>query len=173
MWIWFKASFSKMAQLRLFPFSVFRMENFQCASFSILCVEVLLLSNSASSMISSLFNIVQWGGGVRPAFKKFCAQNLYYSGGYLAIQIHIYRSSGGQNCQKSGVKLSKKIMTDWAFSPKNLCTILTNLCDRRLGKSSKTPVTENVRDGGGVPPFSVIFFPLTFWPAAFRDGGRY
>ena len=26
-----------------------------------------------------------------------------------------------------------------------------------IGKGSKTPVTENVRDGG-VPPFSVIFF---------------
>ena len=39
-----------------------------------------------------------------------------------------------------------------------------------LGKGSKTPVTENVRDGG-VPPFSDIPFPLTFWPVAFRDGG--
>ena len=55
--MWFKASFSKMAQLRLFPFSVFRTEFFQCASFSILCVEVLLLSNSASSKISSLLEI--------------------------------------------------------------------------------------------------------------------
>ena len=26
--------------------------------------------------------------------------------------------------------------------------------------------------GGGVPPLAVIFFPLTFWPAACRDGGR-
>ena len=25
---------------------------------------------------------------------------------------------------------------------------------------------------GGVPPFAVIFFPLTFWPAACRDGGE-
>ena len=57
MWIWFNASFSKMAQLRLFPFSVFRTEFFQCASFSILCVEVLLLSNSASSKILSLLEI--------------------------------------------------------------------------------------------------------------------
>ena len=46
------------------------------------------------------------------------------------------------------------------------------ILDVWLGKGSKTPVTENVRDGGGYPPFSVIFFPLTFWPAAFRDGGR-
>ena len=47
-----------MAQLLLFPFSVFRTEFFQCASFSVLCVEVLLLSNSASSKISSLLAIV-------------------------------------------------------------------------------------------------------------------
>ena len=26
--------------------------------------------------------------------------------------------------------------------------------------------------GEGVPPFAVIFFPLIFWPAACRDGGR-
>ena len=26
--------------------------------------------------------------------------------------------------------------------------------------------------GGGVPPFAMIFFPLIFWPAACRDGGR-
>ena len=24
---------------------------------------------------------------------------------------------------------------------------------------------------GGVPPFAVILFPITFWPAACRDGG--
>ena len=32
-----------------------------------------------------------------------------------------------------------------------------------------TPVF-NARWGG--TPIFVIFFPLTFWPAAFRDGGR-
>ena len=37
----------------------------------------------------------------------------------------------------------------------------------------KTRVTENFRDGGGgVPPFSANFFPLTFWQAAFRDVGE-
>ena len=41
-----------------------------------------------------------------------------------------------------------------------------------LGKGSKTPVTENVRDGRGIPPFSANFIPLTYWPAASRDGGR-
>ena len=46
-----------MTQLRLFPFSVFRTEFFQCATFSILCVEVLLLWNSASSKISSFFHV--------------------------------------------------------------------------------------------------------------------
>ena len=45
---------SKMALLRCFQFSVFRIEFCQCANFSILCVEVLPLSNSASSKISSL-----------------------------------------------------------------------------------------------------------------------
>ena len=37
------------------------------------------------------------------------------------------------------------------------------------GKNSK-PLT--VMGEGGVPPFAVIFFPLIFWPAACRDGGR-
>ena len=37
----------------------------------------------------------------------------------------------------------------------------------KLGKGSKTPVTENVRDGG----YPLFRFPLSFWPAAFRDGG--
>ena len=36
-------SCSKMALLRCFPFSVFRIEFCQCASFSVLCVEVLPL----------------------------------------------------------------------------------------------------------------------------------
>ena len=40
-----------------------------------------------------------------------------------------------------------------------------------LGKRSKTPITALCRDGGGVPPLAVIFFPLTFWPVACRDGG--
>ena len=42
-----------------------------------------------------------------------------------------------------------------------------------LGKCSKTPVTENVRDEGevGGAPLFRDFFPLTFWPVAFRDGG--
>ena len=40
-----------------------------------------------------------------------------------------------------------------------------------LGKGSKTPITALCRDGGGVPPLAVIFFPLTFWPVACRDGG--
>ena len=54
MWTWFKASFSKMTQLQFFLFSVFRTEIFQCAIFCILCVEVSLHWNSASSKISSL-----------------------------------------------------------------------------------------------------------------------
>ena len=29
-----------------------------------------------------------------------------------------------------------------------------------------------VMGGGGDPPFPANFFPLTFWPAAFRDGAR-
>ena len=41
----------------------------------------------------------------------------------------------------------------------------------RKGKGSKTRVTENVRDGGGSTPLFRDFFSLTFWPAAFRDGG--
>ena len=40
-----------------------------------------------------------------------------------------------------------------------------------LGKRSKNPITALCRDGGGVPPLAVIFFPLTFWPVACRDGG--
>ena len=40
-----------------------------------------------------------------------------------------------------------------------------------LGKVSKTPVTEIVREGGGVPPLSVNFFPLGFLEPTVREGG--
>ena len=49
----------------------------------------------------------------------------------------------------------------------SICLLLEYL----LGKRSKTPITALCRDGGGVPPLAVIFFPLTFWPVACRDGG--
>ena len=39
---------------------------------------------------------------------------------------------------------------------------------RRFRQTNSKPLSVE----GGVPPFSVIFFPLTFWPAAFRDRGR-
>ena len=43
---------------------------------------------------------------------------------------------------------------------------------RQKTRFSAKKIEAAFRDGGKVPPFSVIFFPLTFWPAAFRDGGR-
>ena len=39
---------------------------------------------------------------------------------------------------------------------------------RRFRRKNSKPLSVM----GGVPPFSVIFFPLTFWPAAFPDGGE-
>ena len=59
----------------------------------------------------------------------------------------------------------------------NVTATRESICDKEggcvsLGKCSKTPITAFCRDGGGEPPFAVIFFPLIFWPAACRDGGR-
>ena len=44
-------------------------------------------------------------------------------------------------------------------------------CEYALGEVSKTPVTEIVREGGGVPPLSVNFFPLGFLEPTVREGG--
>ena len=43
--------------------------------------------------------------------------------------------------------------------------------ERFLGKGSKTPVTEIVREGGGGTPLSVNFFPLGFLEPTVREGG--
>ena len=58
----------------------------------------------------------------------------------------------------------------------NVTATRESICDKEggcvsLGKCSKTPITAFCRDGGGEPPFAVIFFPLTFGPAACRDKG--
>ena len=43
-------------------------------------------------------------------------------------------------------------------------------CKGRVQKPESRKMS--VMGWGGVPPFSANFFPLTFWPAAFREGGR-
>ena len=56
-----------------------------------------------------------------------------------------------------------------AHPQSNFCSFLP--VSQGLGEVSKTPVTEIVREGGGVPPLSVNFFPLGFLEPAVREGG--
>ena len=58
----------------------------------------------------------------------------------------------------------KKSVENW---PKNSVFRQKNAV---FGKKNSKPLA--VMGGEGVPPFAVIFFPLIFWPAACRDGGR-
>ena len=46
-------------------------------------------------------------------------------------------------------------------------------CLKRKGNVQKPQSRLCAVMGGGVPPLAVIFFPLTFWPVACRDGGGY
>ena len=56
--------------------------------------------------------------------------------------------------------------------PKNKTQDQFQILPSVLGKVSKTPVTEIVREGGGgVPPLSVNFFPLGFLEPTVREGG--
>ena len=57
-WVCFGENYSMITKFQPFPHSVFRMGVSQvCQFFSVLCVEVLPLSNSASSKVSSLLSL--------------------------------------------------------------------------------------------------------------------